>query len=369
MAAAGGWEVRAIGTTASEGAVAGNPLEVIRTLGGIPRRDPRSQIGELYSYVVSRVTHTVLHTGICRHNEWEDRFGAKFDRLLAAEVREFKPDVILTFGGSRKQVARLRRAQESGCRIAFCVFNVAYLVEGFLDWVDAVLTPSEWLAEKYRREIGLDSVPLPTPIDPGDVVAASRDPIFLTMINPSVEKGVFFFARLAEELAVRQPAIPMLVIESRGTAGALVAAGRLGGFDLQRHESLMFAPAVASPRDLFEPARVLVVPSVIEDASGRVVAEALVNGVPPIVSDRGGLGESCLGAGWILPLPAALTLKTRVPVDAEAVEPWMGTIVPLFQDEVFYREQAARAKAAGEAYSPQILGPKYCAFFSAMLAG
>jgi len=369
MAAAAGWVVRAIGTTASEGAAWIRALDLVRSQGGSPRRDPRgSHLGDVFSYELAGIRHTVLSTGTCRHNDWEERYGAKFDRLLASEIRDFPPEVILTFGGSQGHVARLRKAQESGARIAFCVFNTGYLVPGFLDWVDAVLTPSEWLADRCRREIGLDSVPLPTPIEPQDVVAAERDPIFLTMINPSIEKGLFFFARFAEEMAVRHPSIPMLVIESRGTAGALVQAGQIAGFDLRRHASLMFSPPVAKPRDIFGPVRVLIVPSVIEDASGRVVAEALVNGVPPVVSDRGGLGESCLGAGRILTLPADLTMETRTPVDAAAVEGWIEAIVPLFEDEELFLRESTRAKKAGEAYSPQSLAPRYCAFFDSVRA-
>src|SRR3984885_15932856 len=89
-------------------------------------------------------------------------------------------------------------------------------------------------------------------------------------------------------------------------------------FDLRRHEGIMIAGAVPKPRDIFTNTRVLLVPSVWEEPSGRVVAEALVNGVPPLVSDRGGLAESCNGAGFVLPLPPELTTATRRPVAAEA---------------------------------------------------
>jgi len=152
-----------------------------------------------------------------------------------------------------------------------------------------------------------------------DVVAENPDPIFVTMINPSIEKGLMFFARLAEEIGKRQPKIAVLAIESRATGGMLVEAGRLGGFDLRRHENLMIAGSVPKPRDIFENTRILLVPSVWEEPSGRVAAEALVNGIPPVVSDRGGLAESCNGAGFVLPLPADLTVETRKPVAPGAV--------------------------------------------------
>ena len=49
------------------------------------------------------------------------------------------------------------------------------------------------------------------------------------MVNPSIEKGLFFFARLAEELGKRHPDIALLAIESRGTAGMVV--GGVEGLD------------------------------------------------------------------------------------------------------------------------------------------
>jgi hypothetical protein len=45
-------------------------------------------------------------------------------------------------------------------------------------------SPRDFLAKKYRDAIGLESTPLP-------------DPIFETMVNPSIDQGLFFFARLA----------------------------------------------------------------------------------------------------------------------------------------------------------------------------
>ena len=228
-----------------------------------------------------------------------------------------------------------------------------------------MLTPSEFLANEYRRAVGIESVPLPTPLDLEDVLAPERDPVFVTMVNPSVEKGLFFFARLAEEIGNRYPEIAMLVIESRGTAGMVAQAGLLGGFDLRRHPGMMIAGAVPKPRDIFTNTRVLLVPSLFE-ASGRVVA-ALVNGVPPVVSDRGGLAESCNGAGFVLPLPPDLTPAIRRPVESSAVEPWVEVIAKLAFDESFYQDAVARTREAAKIYHRDALAPRYVNFFVKLL--
>jgi glycosyltransferase involved in cell wall biosynthesis len=188
------------------------------------------------------------------------------------------------------------------------------------------------------------------------------------MVNPSIEKGLYFFVRLAEEIGKRHPEIAMLVIESRGTAGMVVRAGFQGGFDLRRHPGMMIAGAVPKPRDIFTNTRVLLAPSVWEEPSGRVVAEALVNEVPPLVSDRGGLGESCNGAGFVLPLPAELTTRTRRPVSASAVEPWVETIAKLAFDEPFYQDAVAKTRDAARMYRREELAPRYTDFFMRVLA-
>jgi hypothetical protein len=88
-----------------------------------------------------------------------------------------------------------------------------------------------------------------------------------------------------------------------------------------------------------------------------------VNGVPPLVSDRGGLAESCNGAGFVLPLPADLTGATRRPVPAAAVEPWIDVIVKIAFDEPFYQAAVERTRDAARMYAREELAPRYADFF------
>lgn len=281
---------------------------------------------------------------------WGDGCQAQFDEWYDETLATWRPDVILTFGGGPGDMARHRRARAAGVRQVAGVRNHSYLHRSFFEPFQAALTPSEFLADIYRTEVGLESTALPTPIEPADVLATERDAIFFTAVNPSIPKGAMFLARLAEELGTRRPDLPLLVIESRGTADGLVASGLAGGFDLRRHENLLFASAVARPRDFLASARAILVPSVFAEPSARVVAEVLFNGIPPLVSDRGGIQESCLGAGFVLPLPSSLTVVTTVPVESDAVLGWLEVIERLADDEVFYQDACARAAFAGRAY-------------------
>jgi hypothetical protein len=99
------------------------------------------------------------------------------------------------------------------------------------------------------------------------------------------------------------------------------------------------------------------------------VQEALLNGIPPIVSDRGGLAESSAGAGFVLPLPESLSPQDKLPVEAEVVRPWVELSIRLFDNESFYQAECGKARAAGQRYLPRALAPQYVEFFRGVLAG
>ena len=91
------------------------------------------------------------------------------------------------------------------------------------------------------------------------------------------------FARLADMLGSRRPDIPILVVQSGHSGGSLNA---IPGIDFSRYPQIMAAPPVPTPADYFALTRILVVPSVWDEPFGRVAAEAMINAIPPLVSDR-----------------------------------------------------------------------------------
>jgi glycosyltransferase involved in cell wall biosynthesis len=373
LLASAGWSVRALATTATESAAPITARDHLQGIGlSVTSRAPNRTVYKhdrpVLEFVDSRSIHyQLLDTADLPMMGWHEAHGSQFNRLFQREFADHRPDIVFGYGGLPGDIERFTRARAAGCKVVFGLRNHGYKTGAFLHDLDGVLTCSEYLSGVYREALGLASTALPSPLDPAETIAAEREPIFFTAINPSVEKGVFFLARLAEELAVRRPDIPMLFIESRGSGGLLVQAGLAGGFDLRRHESLMFAPAVAKPAEIFRATRVLLVPSVWEEPYGRVAAEALLNGVPPIVSDRGGLPEAAGGGGFVLPLPASLTLQTRKPVAPEDVAAWLEKIIHLADDATGYAAASERARIAGATNRPETLSPRYVAYFEGIL--
>jgi len=345
-----GWRVRALSTTVSEAGRTLDPVTFLADLGvHIERRSHRGP--ELHYRHRGIEFRAVVTDRRLRLESWEKVDGRRFDLAFAEELSAFRPDVMLTYGMHPGDLRRQRLAIRNGIAVVFGLRNEAYF--GFREWshLAGVLTPSRYLSDRYRDDCGLETTPLFAPLDPAEVRAETHDPIFITMVNPSARKGVDFFARLAHRMSVARPDLPFLVVESEGGAGTLLAAGDRAGVDLRRHENIMISRAVPSPKDIFAPTRVLVVPSLAEPGA-RVVGEALVNGVPPVVSDRGGLPEMCCGAGRVLPL-----------VDDSSLDVWCDTIISLMDDDELYGAERARALDAAAAFDPATLRPQYDAFF------
>jgi glycosyltransferase involved in cell wall biosynthesis len=375
MLAAAGAEVRAVATTASERSGRADSTAYLRELGIEPRVHPghtAQRVRPEIEFVDRGIHYSLLDVGLRDMHAWQKVVGAQFDRIFDRELYTFRPDILLAFGGFPGDVRRYERARRQGVRMVFALRNTGYLNPAGRDLfalMDGVLTPSRYLTDLYCKALGVESTPLPLPMELDDVLAPEHDPIFFTMINPSPEKGLMVMARLAEELSRRRPDIPLLIVESRGSAGRLVAAGLAGGFDLRRHENLMMSPALAQPKEIYVATRALLAPSLWQEPAGRVAAEAILNGIPPLVSDRGGLPETCNGAGFCLPIPPEITPRQRSPVAPEVVEPWIDLIVRLEGDEAFYKEQSERAFEASQIYRPENLAPRYVEYFESVLNG
>jgi len=362
MLAGAGYVVRVLATTATELPAKVDPVEYLASSGIQAARTRKTGDRPVISFEHRNLSYRLLDTARAPVHAWQKLYNRQFDRMFDAELEEFAPDILFTYGGTPEDVRRRRRARRQGVRVVFGLRNFGYLQPGGLDETDAVLAANQFVADRYREVLGIECSALPVPLEMEDVLAPERQPIFVTMINPSREKGLMVFARIADEVCRRRPTIAILVVESRGTAGNLAAAGQAGGFDLLRHENILVTGTVPLPKDIYAGTRVLLAPSVW-DAAGRVVAEAVVNGVPPIVSDRGGLAETANGGGFVVPIPAEVTVETAVPVSADSVESWVELILRLTDDDDFYEESSRRALEAGRIYRRESLAPRYLEFF------
>ena len=99
-------------------------------------------------------------------------------------------------------------------------------------------------------------------------------------------------------------------------------------------------PARNDMRSIYGKCRILLVPSLWEEAYGRVAVEAQISGIPVVASNRGGLPEA-VGGGGILVNPES------------PISEWVSAVRELWDDERYY--DALSAAALVHAAGPELV--------------
>ncbi len=347
------------------------PGSWLARLGLSPRRDEGAGCAKGgRSVIVDRMVHrgvpVALHRSASTKShpyDLSERDG--YLALLEDTVDRFRPDLIVNYGSDPLSSEVRSRARTRGISVVFPLHNFGYRDPAAFASADAVLVPSRFAAEHYENALGLNCIELPNLIDEARSTMEARDPRYLTFINPSIEKGVFAFARIADELGRRRPDIPILVVESRGTEATVAACG----LELREHGNIFFMGHTHDPREFWGVTKVCLLPSVWWENQPLVAVEAMVNGIPVIGSDRGGIPETLGGSGIVLSLPERITQATRILPTAEEVEPWVEAVIRLWDDPVYYEGHRTRALAEAKRWDPAVLEPQYVKFFRDLKPG
>lgn len=369
-----GHECRALGTSRFDGAPPASIWGHLDEMGVRPervemRRMVRSGSASrpVYRFGSGGVEVTMLDT---RRNDLARPDADESEQmlfLLRHMLKEFEPEVLLAYGAHPVVGQMMGLARQRGARTVFSLRNIGYEHRRWFEDVDSVLTNSPFLSRHYEQAIGLDSTPIVSPIEWADALAPDESRVMLTFVNPSLAKGAGVFARLADMLGSERPDIPILVVQSSSDATSL---NSIPGIDFSKYPQIMAAPPVPRPRDFLELTRVLLVPSVFPEPFGRVAVEAMLNGIVPVVSERGALPETVGDGGVVLPLPDWLTPAERRIPDEDEVRPWFDEVCRLFDDEDYYQRRSAVARAEAEArYSERALRRHYDAYFRSVAEG
>jgi glycosyltransferase involved in cell wall biosynthesis len=339
------------------------------------RLDKRRRVAgrHVAHYAVGTVPVTLLLT---RHNDETrpDRAeAAQFLGLLEGLLDDFAPDQLVACNGHPMILDAMKRARARGVTTAFAVRGFGYYEPRYFTDVDHAFTCSQYLTDLYREKVGLISTPIEPPIDWSSVVAPTGSRAFVTFVNPAPHKGLLLFARLADMLGSRRPDIPVLVVQSGHSGGSLNA---IPGLDFSRYPQIMAAPPVPTPADYFALTRILLAPSVWPEPFGRVAAEAMINGIPPLVGDRGALPQvvggdfADGGGGRVLPIPEWMTHETtRLPSEQE-IEPWFDAVCALWDNPVLYEAMSARARELADArYGEALSRRQHVDYFTSLKPG
>ncbi len=317
----------------------------------------RKIIPDLFSY-----THTcvVVKDSLLNHDVLVTRSIARKDLTSHEEVQwykqyvymldSFKPDVVMFYGGLTLDMLIADEARDRGIATAFYLANGNYKAARWCRDVDIILTDSKATSEMYKKEVGFSSVPLGKFIDPVGFVSELHERKRLLFVNPSWQKGASVFIQIADKLEQERPDIELEVVEARADWSAVVeAVTKKMGKPRKTFRNVFVTKNTDDMRGPYSRARIVIAPSLWWESSGRVLAEAMLNGIPAIVSNRGGMPEMIKTAGIVFDFPPDIYQEPYQGLLNESELQSLCEIIKKFYDDEFlYQEYVERAWKVGD---------------------
>lgn len=361
-----GWEVRAATLNCCDGDKE-YPLEASHS--GL---DPAQSAGQcvtvedgLFPYDIWVARSTLPR----RLRPWELR---AYVEMAEERLEAFNPDIVLTYSSELLRPL-LARAQRRGAQTVFYVANPALLRKpnAKLPFVDEIIVPSQFVADLCEQIMGKSAHVLrnivPRVFD-GRVNLASdrissRGERFVTMINPSPQKGGLFFINIAAQAAQMMPHVKFRAVESRWGRGNWEALAVPAG-DLDQIE---WHPHTQDMTRIYEEASLLLVPSLGEEASARVIAEALLAGVPVLAMRNGGMPEQLGEGGFLFDVPSELVANHLATPPSDHVFQWTQFIKVLMEKYAIYASAVSLALKEAESVSPETRSAAAVQLFTELL--
>ncbi|MFB9866138.1 glycosyltransferase [Vreelandella sulfidaeris] len=261
----------------------------------------------------------------------------------------FKPDIVWFYGGQTLDMLIANEARDRGIPVAFYLANGNYKAPHWCRDVDLILSDSQATADMYRKEVGFAATPVGKFIAPENFVAEQHERKRLLFVNPSWQKGASIFVQLAEKLERERPDIELEVVEARADWSAVLreATGLMGG---QRSSlsNVVVTPNTSDMRGPYSRARVVVAPSLWWESSGRMLAEAMLNGIPALITNRGGMPEMIGNAGVAFDFPHACYEEPYKHLLSETeLQPLADAVTNFYDNELLYQDYVARAWQVG----------------------
>ena len=320
------------------------------------------------------VRHRLLITECARRNHWALDHGPTFEQQWHELLAGFSPHVVLTFGLDDGDLRHRAQARRAGARVVMVLHNLVAAAGPQPAEVDAFWVPSAFMHERHLQAWG-HGAPLtavPTPL--GSYLQAPErqeagERVFVTFINPEPAKGVAVVAGLVQRWLESRPGQPVLIVEGRARADQWFSALHRRGVSPSRCEQVFVSPSRDDLSAVWASSRVVLMPSLVDEAAGRVALEAMLNGVVPVVSDRGALPETVGEAGCVVPLPEALHWQSTLPVGDAVSEAWDQVVSSLLDDDEAWQEASARSMRHAQSHLGTHVGPLYRRLLDDLCAG
>ena len=259
-------------------------------------------------------------------------------KVYCSVLDNFKPDFVMGFGTGMISMTSFAEAQRRGIVTIYPVLNGNHGNYAFPN-TDLILTDSHASANLYFRRDQIRMIPTGQLFDPVYCISNKRKPKYITFINPSFEKGLSIFAKLAQYCQKAHPDLRFLVVNSHGNFAEniqyLHTKGNKDDHPLkpQDFDNVDMTPATNNMKPIYTVSKVLVTPSLWWESWGRVASEAVLNNIPVLGSTSGGLKEATFGAGIHLDAPEHCIKDNLSLPDDEEIKPWAQALERLVNED------------------------------------
>ena len=235
-------------------------------------------------------------------------FYAKFCAIINA----FRPDVVMGCGTDMLSMVCFDEAKRRGLPTVYTLLDGTPRRFNFPN-IDVVVTDSSATANLYATMQKINCVVTGSflPVvgskpQEGESVERKR----ITMINPSLDKGLTIFARLAQMNPAAAQVFKFTVYETyQGQFAEQIAkAHELGSsepaFSAEALNSIEVLPPTTPSREVLAQTKLLVAPSLSFEGINPIAREAVASGIPVLATNQIGLAESIGEAGVLVEIPA-----------------------------------------------------------------
>ena len=259
-------------------------------------------------------------------------------KVYCSVLDNFKPDFVMGFGTGMISMTSFAEAQRRGIVTIYPVLNGNHGNYAFPN-TDLILTDSHASANLYFRRDQIRMIPTGQLFDPVYCISNKRKPKYITFINPSFEKGLSIFAKLAQYCQKAHPDLRFLVVNSNGNFAEniqyLHTKGNKDDHPLkpQDFDNVDMTPATNNMKPIYTVSKVLVTPSLWWESWGRVASEAVLNNITVLGSTSGGLKEATFGAGIHLDAPEHCIKDNLSLPDDDEIKPWAQALERLVNED------------------------------------
>jgi glycosyltransferase involved in cell wall biosynthesis len=272
--------------------------------------------------------------------------------LLRERIASWQPDAVIVQGPLAWQQAMvaielhvpvvMRQIDTYGPERLLEAASTSEVVRSLLsDPLFTIVSNSRFVSARVEELLGVRSPVVYPLMRPEESRAEERRANYVTFVGPVPMKGLAIALRVAALLPERN----FLFVDSYPCRGAQRKARDR---ELSSLANVKLRATSVGLRDVYASTAILLVPSQVEEAFGRVIVEAGFSGIPAVASRIGGIPESIGKSGVLLEA-------------SDSPEQWADALTTVLSDADTYRrmEAAAIVNANREDFGADVVAERF----------